>query len=599
MIEKFSWLHVSDLHLKADLDVWAQNVVLRELVEDVRLRAQRKEFVKPEFIIASGDLAFSGIESEYRHVENFLDELAKVPGLPRERVFCVPGNHDVNRNLQKTCHKGALHLLSSPQAVDEFLGDRAEREMLLQRQSAFRTFEQNYSRSLSRTITSEGFGYVAQFDIEGLLVCLVALNSAWLCKGDDADERNILVGERQFINALEILKKFSPRLVIGVTHHPTDWLRSFDKAAFENRLVPVCDFLHRGHLHEPDIKIVSTLAGHHCVVVGAGTAFMSRDFENSYSLVSLNLKEAVCQVNTFVYLSKKGGFQALEPQAIEIQLRGSLPGSISELAQTISDVVPTAGRISYYLAALLLGKAGEVPIQFPTQIIFASPTLLKESSDNETANITMEFLSLKNLLRAFSDDTLLAHRVAQFKDQISNYAELLLKKSCTNSSLLKELEERENQFNTLARTPIQAEYLHTRTLMKSLMQDRDWKLLESIARRNSNVPDRELAHESRRMLAVSLANADEPQKHEQAAEILTNLAHDPLGSAEDIVLGTTVFQNLGRDEEAKTLLLYGLGRHPKDLEKLSHVGRKLATAIGDQELRRALDEAARSKRSTR
>jgi hypothetical protein len=74
-----------------------------------------------DFILATGDLAFSGKAEEYQLARVFLDEVLRVTQLPRERIFFIPGNHDVNRDRQKMCFSGARHVLQSENAIDDFL----------------------------------------------------------------------------------------------------------------------------------------------------------------------------------------------------------------------------------------------------------------------------------------------------------------------------------------------------------------------------------------------------------------------------------------------------------------------------------------------
>ena len=45
----------------------------------------------------TGDIAKTGQEAEYVQAKSFFAELLKVLELPGERLFIVPGNHDVNR----------------------------------------------------------------------------------------------------------------------------------------------------------------------------------------------------------------------------------------------------------------------------------------------------------------------------------------------------------------------------------------------------------------------------------------------------------------------------------------------------------------------
>jgi hypothetical protein len=63
-MQPFSWLLLSDLHLKDEHEAWNQNVVLRDLMRDIMARAN--EFPPIHFVIVSGDLAYTGKPSQYK-----------------------------------------------------------------------------------------------------------------------------------------------------------------------------------------------------------------------------------------------------------------------------------------------------------------------------------------------------------------------------------------------------------------------------------------------------------------------------------------------------------------------------------------------------
>lgn len=91
-----TWLHISDFHFRNE-DPYDRNVVLRALVTAIRrFRTQGR---CPDLILATGDLAYSGQAQEYAEVSTFFDILLEATGLDKQRLFVVPGNHDVNRSL--------------------------------------------------------------------------------------------------------------------------------------------------------------------------------------------------------------------------------------------------------------------------------------------------------------------------------------------------------------------------------------------------------------------------------------------------------------------------------------------------------------------
>jgi 3',5'-cyclic AMP phosphodiesterase CpdA len=86
-------------------DSWSRDVVLKALVDQVR--AQRKNGQVFDFILLTGDLAYSGKAGEYAPVARFVETLCEASDVPLDRTYCVPGNHDIDRDRQRLCFIGA------------------------------------------------------------------------------------------------------------------------------------------------------------------------------------------------------------------------------------------------------------------------------------------------------------------------------------------------------------------------------------------------------------------------------------------------------------------------------------------------------------
>jgi predicted phosphodiesterase len=94
-------LHISDIHfrvphcLNPDLD--PDRPYRTTLIRDVKSRVG--ELGPVSAILVGGDIAFAGLPEEYRVATTWIRELAAVAGCPPERIFVIPGNHDVDRRL--------------------------------------------------------------------------------------------------------------------------------------------------------------------------------------------------------------------------------------------------------------------------------------------------------------------------------------------------------------------------------------------------------------------------------------------------------------------------------------------------------------------
>ena len=94
-----TWLHLSDWHQQGpDFD---RSVVRDALLEDIRERVERidQSLAQVGFVVFSGDLAFSGEPLEYEAAWKYLlDPVLDAVGLKPDRLFIVPGNHDLSRD---------------------------------------------------------------------------------------------------------------------------------------------------------------------------------------------------------------------------------------------------------------------------------------------------------------------------------------------------------------------------------------------------------------------------------------------------------------------------------------------------------------------
>lgn len=109
-----TWLHLSDWHQGfKERDHEQRNKVLDGLIQDIKNRKSVcNELERIDFIVFSGDLAFSGKKNEYdEEAKKFLDKVLEVTELSRDRLFIVPGNHDFDRERKKDIYQTSLEKL--------------------------------------------------------------------------------------------------------------------------------------------------------------------------------------------------------------------------------------------------------------------------------------------------------------------------------------------------------------------------------------------------------------------------------------------------------------------------------------------------------
>jgi len=297
-----TWLHISDLHFRA-LQAYNASVVLGALLRDIAERIQA-DGLRADFIALTGDVAFSGQPGEYELAREFLDKLLAATGVSKERLFVVPGNHDVNRSLITLGAKSIGAALTDRDSVNALLTTPDDRRLVMTRFKGYLKFVNDY---VGQALDETGYFYVRTFDVEGQRVAVLGLNSAWLCASDKDKADGLVLGERQAREALEQAE--GAHVKIALLHHPFDWLREFDQNDSAAMLTDGCDFILHGHLHRSAATQL-TSPDSSAMILAGGACYETRDYPNMYNWVRLDPATGAGTVFLRRYSSERGGFWA-------------------------------------------------------------------------------------------------------------------------------------------------------------------------------------------------------------------------------------------------------------------------------------------------
>jgi predicted MPP superfamily phosphohydrolase len=293
MANTLTWLHLSDLHMRRDaLD--NLRVVLDALWRD--LRVQIETGWQPDFIAFTGDVAYSGKVEEYQLAEeHFFKPLLKHTKLSREQLFIVPGNHDVDWEATLLISPNIAVSLTDRDKVTGILKDDVKRRLLFTPMTSYAQFVQRFFGEYPKhpLLRAPLYSYVQLISSGTPAVALIGLNSAWLSgftkdeRGNVTDRGNLLIGEKQIRDALKEAEDADVR--IALMHHPTSCLKDFDEWDVNRWLQPGCDFVLRGHLHDPAFEREKALGGE-TITIPAGTVYESREWLNGYNIVRLDFE---------------------------------------------------------------------------------------------------------------------------------------------------------------------------------------------------------------------------------------------------------------------------------------------------------------------
>ncbi|POF44359.1 hypothetical protein B0D71_06130 [Pseudomonas laurylsulfativorans] len=234
MTSRFSWLHLSDLHIGMKSHKWMWQNVKHQVYDDFRYL--QSEHGKWDVVIFSGDLTQKGDPEEFALLTKNLQEMWEVFGDAgfRPYLFCVPGNHDLVRPNALDPVKLALdNWWETPKLRNAFWSKDG---------SSFRSTLSQYFENFEKwkaqlkdagiPLLEEASGVIpgdvtSIYSSGDLKVGLVGLNSTWL-QLDGEDHKGRLHIDPYQLSAVTGGDATGwakgQNLNLLVTHHPLDWL---------------------------------------------------------------------------------------------------------------------------------------------------------------------------------------------------------------------------------------------------------------------------------------------------------------------------------------------------------------------------------------
>ncbi|SER76252.1 Calcineurin-like phosphoesterase [Nitrosomonas sp. Nm51] len=299
MRKKLTWLHVSDIHFCPKTE-WRDSTSRVALLDYLQNIFSSDESLRPDLIFCTGDIAYGELSQDvtlsmqYEQAKEFFNKLLLVCGvnnkpLPTERLFIVPGNHDVNRYKINTDTQDTLNgWAENPEKHVSKINQRFQDCSIefienIKRLDEYVNFVKEY---LPHQHDDSGrVHYTNISEINGLKVGIAGFNSAWTCSGSKDDRKIWLAGLWQFNSANEKLR--GADIKIGLIHHPTDWFNSAERKLVSQRAVSDFDFFLHGHNHN---AWVTPIQSHIIIAAGAVTANTSDEF--GINIVSLDFDES-------------------------------------------------------------------------------------------------------------------------------------------------------------------------------------------------------------------------------------------------------------------------------------------------------------------
>ncbi|MCQ2016671.1 metallophosphoesterase [Clostridium butyricum] len=246
-------LHISDIRFNNDEK--SKNLIstlIKDLIEMNNLR-------KVDMILITGDLIDRGglnFESAYDALKCFENEfickVEKLLDITRDRIFFVPGNHDVNiKNDKEYVEAGLKGYLNSVVNIENFIDDNRQYGVNsdgINRINDYKRFEMEFYDSVSIEKSISKFESTYIVNINGYRIGISSLNTAWRYYNK---ENKVILGEKQILNSQEIIKNCD--LKLALMHHSYESLDEIERRNVKGRIQSFYDYLFLGHVHNQEM----------------------------------------------------------------------------------------------------------------------------------------------------------------------------------------------------------------------------------------------------------------------------------------------------------------------------------------------------------
>lgn len=284
-------LHISDIHfrephcLRPGID--PDRVYRTRLIQDLRVELN-KLGQNVSAILIGGDVAFKAHPDEYAAAEVWIKELADTVGCSLERVYVVPGNHDVDRSVIRSTPaarnaQGAIrdaHPNQREATLREQFENAETANSLLRAHGAYNDFAKIFS---CQVYSPEHLYWKQDLALErGVRLRLNGLTST-LMSGQNGDDDVRLA---LYLSPLQTALDPEEDVVnLVIAHHPPDWCMDHDDimACIEDRAV-----IHLfGHKHAQRV-----ITADNFVRIGAAAVNPDRRegaFDPGYNLIDVHV----------------------------------------------------------------------------------------------------------------------------------------------------------------------------------------------------------------------------------------------------------------------------------------------------------------------
>ena len=389
-------LHISDIHFRkreAGSAMDPNHHLRTKLLQDAKQQCTKLD-AAPDAILVSGDIAFSGHPEEYTFAQTWFEELCREVDCEVSKIFVIPGNHDVQRDVAKKPMVQAAHKdiqNTEPRLLDAklsgYLNDEDNGKQLYEPLENYNNFANQYLCSLMPPDRTKPDRLYTLND--GSTLCITGLNSAFVSSHAD-QEGSLFVDPAVYT----LTEKYGVTHLV-FCHHPYNWLGNGQ--ALADHLGEVSQVHLFGHEHTNRVEL-----NRDWVRIAASAAQpdrTEREWEPGYNLLQLSV-------------SPKNGERRLNVTA-HIRVWQNRPGKFTSKKDK--------GEKDFFFQSIRL-KPWEPPQEQPSKESGsepAEPTVAHADAtiEEDTSMTSLRTLSIKYFKLTFSKKLEIAGKLDLFEEE--------------------------------------------------------------------------------------------------------------------------------------------------------------------------------------
>ena len=283
-------LHLSDVHFHYPAcasETDADKPFRTRLVQDARERALKLGPI--DAILVGGDIAFAGKPEEYAEALTWLHELADACRCKRERIYVIPGNHDIDRDIiidnlpVQNAQQAIIRAGNKERELVRQLRHKDTGPALLAPLTAYNDFAVKF---WCEVFAPERLLWHAEMPLaNGVQLRIYGLTSTVLSGAGAPNDRNDEPQDLYLSPQQTVLNPEDNVVNLVMCHHPPDWLMDGDKAADDingRASIHLFGHKHRQRIHR-DRSYVTFYAG------AVNPDRQEMDWKPGYNIILLSL----------------------------------------------------------------------------------------------------------------------------------------------------------------------------------------------------------------------------------------------------------------------------------------------------------------------